>query len=122
MVLSDGLLSDVNTLVKNEVLASFTHIGFGTGTSTPTAAQTELDAEVIRVTRSEYSSTTNTVTNSGYLSSSQGNGSTFKEIAFFDAVSSGQMEQRNVLGVPVLKTSDKELWIDSTIKTTITNT
>jgi hypothetical protein len=120
MTITTGELNNTRDAKKTDISTYYTHIGFGTGTTTPSPSDTQLVAEVVRVARIDSTSSTNSVTVSGYIDATQGNGSTITESGVFDAASSGNMKCRKKFPLAITKTSDKEVWADFTTTTTVT--
>lgn len=117
MVLNNNILTTVNTSIKADISAEFTHVDFGTGTTTPTSADTVMETSVVRNARQDITTLSNDVIVSGFLGSGQGNASTITEIGVFDAGASGNM-QSHALITGIAKTSAKEIWVD--VRTNIT--
>ena len=111
MVLNNNILTTINTSVKTDFSDEFTHVDFGTGTTTPTASDTVMDTSVVRNARQDISTLSDSVVISGFLGSGQGNGSSITEIGSFDASSGGNMQNHSLI-TAVTKTSSKELWVD----------
>lgn len=87
------------------------YMAIGTDTTTPTADDTALGAEVVRNTRQESSVYNNTITVSGYFTSTQANGSDLSEVGVFNAASVGTMTSRDTF-VPFTKSNYIEVWVD----------
>jgi hypothetical protein len=83
-----------------------THVAIGTDGTAATSADTALGAEVLRATPTSvvnYSAVS--VGFKLFVSSSQANGDTLREIGLFDASSGGNMMARSVSFMPIVKSS-----------------
>lgn len=83
-----------------------THVAIGTDGTAATSADTALGAEVLRATPTSmvnYSAVS--VGFKLFVSSSQANGDTLREIGLFDAASDGNMMARSVSFMPIVKSS-----------------
>jgi len=107
----------IKDLIKSAALAEFdsmTHIGFGTGTTTPSENDSDLTTPVIRVALDETpikSESSGTYDFSALLGLTEGNGNTLAETGLFSAVSGGTMSLKDLLSVTVAKTASIELSI-----------
>jgi hypothetical protein len=110
--LTTGLLTTIENGALQTIEDEFTDMGFGTGTTPPTAGDTDLEAEVVRVTLTDLESVANKRIFGFFLGSGSGNSNTISEVGVFNDPSAGDLQQRAVLGEPIAKTSDKELWVD----------
>lgn len=119
MTIQTAILTAIETGAVVTISTYVTHIGVGTGTSTPAITQTQLDAETYREAVFATASTANTFTTSLYLDVTENLSNTVSEIGVFNASSSGTMVSRNNT-TSVYKTSSKELYYD--IKYTISAT
>lgn len=119
MVKMQTLLNTVLADTKTTIVTNTTYIDFGTGTTTPTSGDTVMESSVLRKARQEYLELANAVIVSGFLGSSQGNGSDITELGGFDASSGGNMQFHNLI-TAVTKTSDKELWVDERTDISVT--
>ena len=108
MITNAGLNLLRNWMYGDSVNA-LSHIGIGTGISTPQATETDLVASVLRKAfTAQIKGTDGIATYEMTLLTSEGNGNTLTEVGIFNAVSSGDMLNRIThTGVP--KTSDVEL-------------
>ena len=101
--------------IKASALAEFdnmTHIGFGTGVTTPTELDTDLTTPVIRKTFDETA--IKNISNGTYefstiLGLTEGNGNTLAEVGLFDAETGGTMTIKELLSNTVEKTVSVEL-------------
>ena len=118
---TQGYLNEIQTDIQSKIDTDFTHMGFGTGTVTPTELQTALDSEVVRRSRQDYSTTVDSAITGFFLPSTTANGNDISEVGVFDASSGGSMKLRATLNTPITKTSDVEIWADVTNKNTITD-
>ncbi len=108
---SQTLLDSIKEAALAE-LADASHIGFGTGATAESPAQTTLIAEVIRKAFDEaVIEGAGTLDFSATLGLTEGNGSTMAEAALFNAASSGTMYMRKLLTTTVAKTASIELSI-----------
>lgn len=114
---------DIGNQVALDIFDNVTHMGFGTGTTTPTLADTVLETEVART---PLESMTKDVANNRYifvgrLPLSQGNGEDISEIGLFTAGTGGTMPVRSLGHTNVTKTSDDELLYTLEVKVNTTN-
>ena len=116
--ITTGLVSDLRTQIKNKLISDMTHVGVGTGNSTPSASQTELDAQVLRKARIEFTNLLNSVVISGYFNAADANSNTLLEGGTFSSSGGATLKSRFLIN-PLVKTDDKELWIDNEIKVRI---
>lgn len=121
MVLTIGTISEISQASKDNVIANFTHMAFGTYTGTATSGDTALGGELVTKARQEYTELTNSVIISAYLDSTEQNGETIGEVGAKDALA-GNLQSRKNLTDTVNKTSSNELWIDEEIKIDINQT
>ena len=85
------------------------HIGIGTGTSTPQVTETDLVTSILRKAfTSQVKGSDGIATYEMTLLTSEGNGNTLAEVGIFNAVSSGDMLNR-ITHIGIDKTSDIEL-------------
>lgn len=114
MVKTQSLIDDVKEDVKDHILNNYNYVGFGDSAVPASIGQTAMGNEITRIARQTTTELTNNVIISAYLNSTEGNGSTYQEIAVFDTGTAGanEMQERIVLGSSYTKTSDKELWVD----------
>ncbi|MBW6469605.1 MAG: hypothetical protein K0A90_00105 [Methanosarcinaceae archaeon] len=123
MVVTSAIL----TAIKMASLGEFdtgTHIGFGTGTTTPVISDTDLETSIIRKIFDEVAIKnigSGTYDFSSTLGLTEGNGSTIAEVGLFDAVSAGNMFNRILLSTAVAKDVSKELSIGLRTTITVTN-
>lgn len=116
MVLNNNILTAVKSSTKTQIQSDFTHVDFGTGTTTPLPGDTAMESSVVRNARQTITTLSDSIIVSGFLGSGQANGSAITEIGVFDASSGGNMQDHSLI-TAVDKTSSKELWVD--IKTNI---
>lgn len=119
MTVQTVMLTTIETAAVNTLASSISHIGVGTGTSTPIVTQTQLDAETIREEIFTSATTVNTFTSALYLDVTENNGEVVREIGVFNSSSGATMVSRNLTTVST-KTSSKEFYYD--VKYTITAT
>lgn len=111
MVLINNFIDNALGSVKNQISDDFTHIDFGTGTTTPTISDSVMENSIVRNARQDISILSDSVVVSGFLGSGQANGEDISEIGAFDAGSGGNMQDHSLI-TAVTKTSSKELWVD----------
>ena len=104
-------LSAVKADIQAFVLTKSTYMAVGTGTGTPTAADTALGTEVKRKAIEESTTGTSDVVVSLLLTSADANGSSITEVGAFDAVAAGNMMARETY-TAIGKTSSIDVWID----------
>ena len=119
MALNNNFISQVKEDTKTTIINNFTYIAFGTDNTSPTSTDTGLGSEVIRKSRQEYVENSDSIILSGYLTTLEANGNTLEETGWFDASSGGNLQERDTT-ISYSKTSSKELWHDTEIKITIT--
>lgn len=112
---SEAYTNVITLYASTQIIRSFrgnglpigvTHIGIGTDGTTPIATDTALGAEVLRAvptSQVEYSATE--IGFKLFVSASQVNGSTLREIGLFDAASAGNMMARSTSFTPIVKNS-----------------
>ncbi len=120
MVITTTELDAIKTEIIDNIVLGYTHVGFGTGTATPTPSDSTLVAQILRQARQEYTETASRVTIAGYLNASQANGNTVAEVGVFNAISGGNLKTRNTYSTAIVKTTDKEVWTDTTLTITVT--
>lgn len=122
MTLTTSLLNDIRDDIQDRLDAILTHGAVGTGSTAPTAADTTLETEVERNARvSVDKSTSNIIVASLEITSTEANGSTLTETGWFNAASTGTMWVRNLVNA-INKTSDVQLFLDTQITITVTET
>lgn len=122
MVLTTLLLNDIRDDSKARIGTIFTHGAVGTGTTTPTASDTVLVTEVFRDARDEFDDApSNTVTTQLRVLTTEANGNSLAEMGWFNQNSGGTMWTRNTF-TAITKTSDIQLFLDTKITFTITET
>ena len=103
--------------IKASALAEFdnmSHIGFGTGVTTPTDLDTALTTPIIRKTFDETpikNTGLGTYEFSTILGLTEANGNTLAETGLFDAETGGTMSLKKLLNNTVSKTESVELSI-----------
>lgn len=115
-------MSNIKAAVLNE-FDIVTHIAVGDGTNPESPADTTLGNEVRREPLMDKVKDT---LNGKYIFSMQlglteANGTTLSEIGIFDSASGGNMQARKLLPNTLLKTADKEVWIDLEVGVTVTS-
>lgn len=113
--LTTGLIQDIRNGAKSKIVEDCTHVGVGTGNLTPSASDVALGNEILRKERIEVLNLTGSVIISGYFNSAEANGNTLTEAGCFDSISAGNLKTRFLIN-PLVKTADKELWVDNEIK------
>jgi len=122
IVLTTSLLNDIRDNAKARIGTNFTHGAAGTGTATPAASDTTLGTEVFRDARDEFDDApSNTVTTQLRILTTEANGNTLAEAGWFNQNSGGTMWSRNTF-TAINKTSDIQLFLDTQITFTITET
>jgi len=122
MVLTTLLLADIRDNTKTRISTTFTHGAVGTGTTTPTAGDTTLVTEVFRDTIDEVdTSGTDTAVSSLRVLTSEANGNAIAEHGTFNMAAGGSMWTRNTM-TAINKTSDIQLFMDTQITITVTET
>ena len=111
MVNATGFLSTVKDGVRATVIANGTYLASGTADTVASVGDTTLGAEVIRKARQEYTEGTSDVVLSLFLSSTEANSESLKEVGLLDAASAGNLLVRDVF-TTIAKTASIEVWID----------
>lgn len=121
MVLTTNLLNEIRDAVQTELKNNqLTHGAIGTDNTTPTAGDTALGSEVFIDAADEYDVTVaNKLTASLRVLTTEANGNTIVEVGWFDAASGGDMKTHDLVN-SIDKTSDIQLYIDSEITITVT--
>lgn len=120
MVLTTSLLTQFRTNLKSDVDTLFTHGAIGTDSTTPTAGDTALGTEVFRDARDDFDdSATATVVASLNVGTTEANGNSIAEYGWFNDASSGTMWTRDTI-TTITKTSDVELYLETSITITVT--
>lgn len=109
--LTTSFLNEIRDAIKANMETNWTHGAIGTGTTTPTSADTTLETEVFRKSTQETSSGTDTKTISSWIASTEANGNDITEFGFLNAGAGGTLWNRNIFSAKS-KTSDIELWFD----------
>jgi len=118
MVLTATYLEKVKEIIKNQIINNYSYGAIGTGTTAASSSDTQLENEVLRKARQEYTEGSNYIVCSLYVSSVEANGNTITEHGWFDSSSGGNMWNRFVFS-GINKTSDIELWFDVKIEWTV---
>jgi len=104
----------LNTIKSNTqafVLTKSTYIAAGTGTTTPTAADTALETETVRKARQESTTGTSDVIVSLFLGTADANGDVLTEVGALDAASVGNLMNHSLI-TAITKAADTDVWID----------
>ena len=98
-----------------------THLAVGTSATAASAAQTAMVAEMFRNSLTQtISSTSKQIQFKYYLSASEANGNTLREIGLFTASSSGTMVARAVLASPIVKNTSTTVTFSWTLNLSAT--
>lgn len=119
VIIAAELLNHKNT-VKALIATGWTYGAVGTGSTTPTSADTTLTTETLRKLVQTVTNGSTSVTLSIYLGATECNGTTLREFGFLDAPSAGNLKQHLLLTNAIAKTSAYEVWVDSEIEPVIT--
>jgi len=111
MVNTTGFLTTIKSGVLDTVIASATHLAVGDDDTAAVAGDTALGNELTRKARQEYTRGASDIIISLYLNSLESNGNSLKEVGMFDAVSAGNLLERNTF-TTISKSSAIEVWID----------
>lgn len=112
----DGIRSDV----KTDIQARITHIGVGSGSTTPAASQTALVSEDFRDVVDDYDTSENdNIICSLRIGLTENNGNDITEVAGFNASSGGTMALRKLI-TTISKTSDIQVYLDLGNKISVT--
>jgi hypothetical protein len=118
-------LNAARDVIKDMVNTDWLYCAAGTGTTTPSASDTTLEGEIsgTRKARQETTEVTASRTISYLLNSIEGNGSTIKKLAVFDADSGGTMHFVILLDSSdyIEKDNTVEVWVDFTAVPTVTD-
>ena len=116
------LFNQIRSDVKDDLEALFLYGAVGTDNTTPTAADTTLGGEVFRSDVDEVDkSGASTAVFSLRIAASEANGNDLKETGWLDAASSGNLWLRSLVNT-ITKTSDIQVFLDSTITVVVTET
>lgn len=121
MVLTNFQTSAVKTLILADLLADFLYGAVGSGSATHVASDTAMNFELTRLARQEYVQLVSDIIFSNYIDASKCNGTTIYETGWFTGstgTAGNALQLANITGVS--KTSDKELWIDTRVTVSIT--
>ena len=117
----DGGLNLIRDRLAGTSSLYVTHLAVGTSATAASAAQTTLVAEVFRNSLTEtIGSTTKQVQYKYYLSASEANGNTLREIGLFTAASGGTMVARAVLASTIAKNSSTTVTFSWTLNLSAT--
>lgn len=121
MTVTTNALTELRDAANDRWESKVTHIGWGTGTTDSTSADTALETEIVRkavgtITRDDANGK---ITIPCHLLSTDGNGSVLAEIGLFSASSGGTMYLRALI-TPITKTNVIEGWVDVIVTNTIT--
>lgn len=120
MTLANSLLTTLRDNIKTDIEGLFTHGAIGTDSTTPTAADTALGAEVFRSAIDVFdSAVTNKITATLIVGGSEANGNDVKETGWFDDPSAGTMYVRNTL-TTISKIDSIQLNLDTQITILVT--
>jgi len=111
MTNTQDFLDDVKSNVKTFTLTRSTYIAAGTGTTTPTAADTTLETETVRKARQEYTEGVSDVVVSLFLGTADANGDVLTETGALDASSSGNLMNHASI-TAITKNAATDVWID----------
>lgn len=117
MVITNSTIAGIKQATKDNIISTFTHMAFGTGTFSGLSSATSLNNELVTNARQEYTELSNSVVISGFLSKTEQNGSVIKEAGCKEG-STGTLHSGKAIDV-VNKTSSVELWIDNEISINI---
>lgn len=91
-VITNAGLNEIRDWLAGSSASTFTHIGYGTGTTEPTAEDTELESEISGIRDSATKTTAFAqVKFTDEVDSTEGNGNTISEIGIFNSSSGGDM-------------------------------
>lgn len=118
MVLTNYEQSELKSAILLDLLADFLYGAVGSGSATLIASGTSLTKEVLRIVRQEYVQMVSDIVFSMYVNAGQANSTAIYETGWFTSVSGGIARQLG--NIPQLnKTSDKELWVDTKISVSL---
>lgn len=103
LVVNTGL-NLIRDLLGNQGVQPLSHCAVGTSNTAANTGQTTLVAEVYRSAITQFTTSALTLTVKHYLSSTQANGNTLREIGLFNDGTAGSMYARSVFGTPITKT------------------
>ena len=123
MVVSQDILDAIKTAALAEFDPS-SHIGFGSGTTTPSPLDTDLTTPIVRKPFDEVP--VKNITNGTYdfattLALTEGNGSNVSEVALFDALTAGTMFNKKLLSYVIAKDATKEFSVGMRVTIEVTN-
>lgn len=115
----------IKTAIKSAALAEFdsmTHMGFGTGTATPSGADTDLTTPIVRVAFDETpvkNVSAGTYDFSALLGLTEGNTNDLAEMGIFTSSSGGDMGVKKLLSTIVAKSASVELSVGLRVTVTV---
>lgn len=119
-VLTSLILAQIRSDIKNDLEVVFTHGAVGTDATTPTAGDTTLGTEVFRDAIDEFDkSAADKIVASLRILTTEANGNTVREFGWFNAAAAGSMWNHSTPN-EIAKTSDINLYIDTTITIVVT--
>jgi len=120
MTIQQTILTTLETGAVTTLSGLVSHMAVGTGTTTPSITQTQLDGETYREAIFTSATTVNTFTTSLFLDVTENNTNVIGEIGAFTSSSGATMVSRN-LTILSTKTSSKEFYYDVKIEINATN-
>jgi len=122
MAVTNTILNNIRTVVLNE-FDIITHVGVGDSATPESSADLTLGNETYREPVIDKVKDTNlgTYLFSLQLGLTEANGTNLSELGLFDALTLGNMPVRKLFPNPLLKTSDKEVWVDIELKVEVTS-
>ena len=122
MTVTTLMLNDIRDDVQDRLNTTLTHAAVGTDNTAPAPSDTALGAEVERNARSDVdTSTDNIIVTSLTIATTEANGSTIVETGWFDAAAAGNLWIHSLVN-SINKTSDIQLYLDTTVTITVTET
>ena len=119
MVAVNGLEALILANTVSYIDSTSLYLAVGTGTTPVSASDTTLETETGRYARQDHSTTSDTVTISGYITATQENGNTLTEVGVLTAAVAGTLYSHD-LYTAIVKSNSIEIWFDTTYTIDVT--
>jgi hypothetical protein len=120
-MLTNKILTSTKTDVMTALVSQFTHVSFGSGSTTESPTDTDLADLLGTKARQEYVELSDSIIFSGYAGSGTLNGNVFREAGWKNA-QTGSLTSRKVFTEAITKTTSVEVWVDTEIAISVTQT
>lgn len=113
-------MNQIRSDVKDDIEADVLYAAVGTGITAPTISDTALTSEIFRDVIDEYDkSTTDTITVSLRVLTTEANGYDLAEVGLFESASGGTAQTHDLI-TSITKTNDIQLYLDSSFQIDVT--